>query len=70
MDQLHLPRSSKVRKRQHYHEYARPRHVSFDERSDTLATSAMESFGRLGVESSKRIDQAARGGMVGRWEGN
>ena len=49
-------------------------YVPFDERSHKLATSAVESFGRLGVEGSKFIDQLAASvvgerGMVGRWEG-
>ena len=37
--------TSEARKRQHY---ARPGHVSFDERSHKLTTFAVESFGRLG----------------------
>ena len=41
--------------------YARPGQVSesFDERSYKLATLAVESFGRLGKESSDLIDQVA-----------
>ena len=54
--------TSEVRKRQHY---ARPGHVSFDERSHKLATVAVESFGRLGVEGSNFIDQLAAGGRDG-----
>ena len=54
--------TSKARKRQHY---ARPRHVSFDERSHKLVTLAVESFGRLGVEGSKLIDQLAATVMGG-----
>ena len=58
--------TSAARKRQHY---ARPGHVSFDERSHKLATLAVESFGRLGVEGSKFIDQLAASvvGGQGRW---
>ena len=41
--------TSEARNRQHY---ARPGHVSFDERSHKLTTFAVESFGRLGVEGS------------------
>ena len=41
--------TSEARKCQHY---ARPGHVSFDERSHKLATLAVESFGRLGVEAA------------------
>ena len=59
--------SFEARKRQHY---PRPGHVSFDERSHTLATLAVESFGRLGVEGSNFIDQLAAsvvgGGMEDR----
>ena len=40
-------RTSEARKLQHY---ARPGHVSFDERSFKLTTLAVESFGRLGDE--------------------
>ena len=47
---------SEARKRSHY---ARPGQVSFDERSNTLATFAVESFGRLGKEGSDLIDQVA-----------
>ena len=39
--------------------YARPGHVSFDERSYKLATLAVRSFGRLGREDSELIDQVA-----------
>ena len=45
-----------ARKRQHH---ARPGHVSFDVRSHKHATSAVESFGRLGVEGSNFMDQLA-----------
>ena len=48
--------TSETRKRQHY---ARPGHVSFDERSHKIATLAVESFGRLGVEGRNFIDQLA-----------
>ena len=50
-------------KRQHY---ARPRHVSFDERSHKLITFAVESFGRLGVQGSYSIDQLAASVVGGR----
>ena len=50
MDQL-FP---EARKRNHY---ARPGHVSFDERSHKLITLAVESFGRLGREGSEFIDK-------------
>ena len=44
--------------------------MSFDERSHKLATLAVESFGRLGVEGSNFIDQLAAsvvgGGMEDR----
>ena len=46
--------TSEARTRQHF---ARPGHVSFDERSHKLATLAVESFGRLGVEGGNFIDQ-------------
>ena len=52
MDQL-FP---EARKRNHY---ARPGHVSFDERSHKLFTIAMESFGRLGRKGSEFINQLA-----------
>ena len=45
-----------ARKRQHY---ARPGHVSFDEPSHKLGPLSVESFGRLGAEGSKLIDQLA-----------
>ena len=48
--------TSEARKRQHY---ARPGHASFDERSHKLATLAVKSFGRLGVEGSNFVDQLA-----------
>ena len=49
--------------RQHY---ARPGHVSFDERSDKLTPFAVESFGRLGVEGSYFIEQLAASVVGGR----
>ena len=49
-------------------EDARPGHVSFEEGSHKLATLAVESFGRLGVEGSKFIDQLAAC-VVGAWDG-
>ena len=55
--------TSAARKRQ---QYARPGHVSFDERSHTLATFAVESFGRLGVEGSYFINQLAASVVGGR----
>ena len=55
--------TSEALKRQHY---ARPRHVSFDERSHKLATLAVESSGRLGVEGSNFIDQRAASVVGGR----
>ena len=55
--------TSEARKRQHY---ARTGHVSFDERSHELATIAPESFGRLGLEGSKFIDQLAASVVGGR----
>ena len=48
--------TSEARECQHY---ARPGHASFDEQSHKLATLAVESFGRLGVEGSNFIDQLA-----------
>ena len=41
--------ASGARKSQHY---ARPGHLSFDERSNELATLAVESCGRRGVEDN------------------
>ena len=55
--------TSEARKRQHY---ARPGHVSFDERSHKLATLAVETFGRLGVEGSNFIDQLPASVVGGR----
>ena len=46
--------------------YARPQHVSFDERSHKHATLAVENFGRLGVEGSNFIDQLAASVVGGR----
>ena len=40
--------------------------MSFDERSHTLATLAVESFGRLGVEGSNFIDLLAASVVGGR----
>ena len=54
--------TSEARKRQLY---ARPGHVSFDERSHKLATLAVESFERLGVEDIKFIGQLAPSVMGG-----
>ena len=54
-------------KRQHY---ARPGHVYFDERSHKLATIAVESFGRLGVEGSAFIDQLTTSVVGGRNRGS
>ena len=48
--------ASEARKRQHY---ARPGHVSFDERSFKLTTIAVESFGRLGEEGYDFINELA-----------
>ena len=55
--------TSEARQRQHY---ARPGHVSFDERNHKLATLAVESFGRLGAEGSKFVDQLAASVVGGR----
>ena len=49
--------------------YARPGEVSFDERSNKLATLAVESFERLGKEGSDLIDQMAAS-IVGRTDGS
>ena len=57
---------SEARKRTHY---ARPGHVSFDERSYKVATVAVESVGRLGKEGSDLIDQVAAS-MVGGTDGS
>ena len=60
---------SEARKCKHY---SRPGRVSFDERSHKLATLAVESVGRLGVEGSNFIDQLAAsvvGGMEYPWRG-
>ena len=46
--------------------YARPGHVSFDERTHKLTTFAVESFGSLGVEGSYFIDQLAANVVGGR----
>ena len=54
---------SEARKRGHY---ARPGHVSFDEWSHKLTTFALESFGHLGVEGSRFIDQLAVSVVGGR----
>ena len=56
-------RTSEARKRQHY---ARPGHVSFDERSFKLTTLAVESFGRLGGEGYEFIDELATHAAGGR----
>ncbi|CAN0450115.1 unnamed protein product, partial [Ectocarpus sp. 12 AP-2014] len=55
--------ASEARKRQHY---ARPGHVSFDERSFKLTTLAVESFGRLGEEGYEFIDELATHAAGGR----
>ena len=55
--------TSEARKRQHY---ARPGHVSFDERSFKLTTLAVESFGRLGEEGYEFIDELAAHAAGGR----
>ena len=44
--------------------------MSFDERSHRLASLAVESFGRLGVEGSEFIDQLAAGVVGGRGGGS
>ena len=65
MDQLPLP----PRRASGKTTLVRDIHASFDERSHKLATFlAVESFGRLGVESSKFIDQLAAS-VVGRRDG-
>ena len=56
-------RTSEARKRQHY---ARPEHVSFDERSFKLTTLAVESVGRLGEEGYEFIDELATHAAGGR----
>ena len=40
--------------------------MSFDERNHKLATLAVESFGRLGAEGSKFVDQLAASVVGGR----
>ena len=52
---------SEARKRSHY---ARPGQVSFDERSNILATLAVVSFGCLGREDSGLIDQVVAASIV------
>ena len=47
---------SEARRHQHF---ARPGHMSFDERSHEPATFAVESFGCFGVEGSYVIDKLA-----------
>ena len=60
MDQLPLPpRRARVNT-------TLVRDMSFDERSHKLATLAVESFGRLGVEGSNFIDQPAASVVGGR----
>ena len=56
-------RTSEARKRQHY---ARPGHVSFDERRFKLTTLAVESFGRLGEKGYEFIDELATHAAGGR----
>ena len=58
LDQLPL-----ARKRRHY---IRPGHVSFHERNHKLATFAVESFGRLGVEGNNLIDQLTASAVGGK----
>ncbi|CAB1120916.1 unnamed protein product [Ectocarpus sp. CCAP 1310/34] len=58
--------ASEARKRQHY---ARPGHVSFDERSYKLTTLALKSFGRLGEEGYEFIDELATHAAGGRHGG-
>ena len=48
--------TSEVRKNAHY---ARPEHVSFDQRSYKLCTFAVECFGRLGGVACEFVDQLA-----------
>ena len=55
--------ASEARKRQHY---ARPGHVSFDERSFKHTTLAVESFGRLGEEGYEFINELATHAAGGR----
>ena len=55
--------TSEAGKRQHY---VRPGRVSCDERSHKLASFAVKSFGRLGVEGGKFIDQLAASSSGGR----
>ena len=55
--------TSETRKRQ---PYARPGHVSFNERSHKLTPFAVESFGRLGVAGSYLIDLLATSAVRGR----
>ena len=55
--------TSEARKPNHY---ARPGHVSFNERSHKLATIAVESFGLLGREGSDFIDQLGANVVGGR----
>ena len=74
--QVHLRRSStdhdgsavptsEARKRKFF---ARPGHVSFNERSQTPATLKVESYGRHGVIGSNSIDHLAAS-VVGGWDG-
>ena len=44
--------------------------MSFDERSHKLATLAVESFGRIGVEGSNFIDQLAASVVAGKEGGS
>ena len=55
--------TSETRKRQHY---ARPGHVSFDERSLKLTILAVENFGRLGEDGYQFIDGLATHAAGGR----
>ena len=48
------------------HVNTRLRHVSLEERNNKLATLAVESIGRLGVDVTKLLDQLAAS-VVGAW---
>ena len=61
-----LASTSKERKHDHY---ARSRHLSLDERSNTLATITVDRFRRLGREGSEFIDQLATSVVAGRHGG-
>ena len=55
--------TSEARKR---NRFARPGHVSFDERRHKLVILAVESFGRLGRDGSEFVDQLATRVVGGR----